>query len=93
MTVTIKVNYQTTFQKKEAKKIRLNRRRKSRDALFSFLKLLSVYHPKNKESKITFRLLFFLALISQICYSCDSDYKIKGACYEKSSFIRRNQDL
>ena len=93
MTVTIKVNYQTTFQKKEAKKIRLNRRRKSRDALFSFLKLLSVHQPKNRESKISFYLPFFLALISYMCYSCDSDHKIKGAYYEKSSFVRRNQDL
>ena len=66
MTVTIKVNYQTTFQKKEV---------------------------KNKESKTTFYLFFFIALISYMCYSCDGDYKIKGACYEKSSFVRRNQDL
>jgi len=28
-----------------------------------FLKLLSVHHPKSKESKITFYLLFFLALL------------------------------
>ena len=38
MTVTIKVNYKTTFQKKEVKKLRLDRRKKERNALFSFLK-------------------------------------------------------
>ena len=89
MTVTIKVNYQTTFQKKEAKN-KIEQEKKERNALFLFLKLLSVHHPKNKESKTTFYLFFFLALISYMCYSCDSDYKNEGACYEKSSFIRRN---
>ena len=64
--------------------------KKGGSALFLFLKLLSAHHSKSKESKFTFYLPFFLALISYMCYSCDSDYKIKGACYEKSSFIRRN---
>ena len=41
MTVTIKVNYQTTFQKKEAKNY-INRRES--EMLFSFLKLL---HPSS----------------------------------------------
>ncbi len=61
MTVTIKVNYQTTFQKKEAK-TSINRRES--EMLFSFLKLLSAHHPKSKESKFTFYLSFFLALIT-----------------------------
>lgn len=62
MTVTIKVNYQTTFQKKEAKN--QYKQKRERNALFSFLKLLSAHHPKSKESKFTFYLPFFLALIT-----------------------------
>lgn len=62
MTVTIKVNYQITFQKKEAKNE--YKQKRERNALFSFLKLLSAHHPKSKESKFTFYLPFFLALIT-----------------------------
>lgn len=62
MTVTIKVNYQITFQKKEAKN--WYKQKRERNALFSFLKLLSAHHPKSKESKFTFYLPFFLALIT-----------------------------
>ncbi|MDV8590458.1 hypothetical protein L3B23_04485, partial [Streptococcus pneumoniae] len=40
------------------------KQKRERNALFSFLKLLSAHHPKSKESKFTFYLPFFLALIT-----------------------------
>lgn len=61
MTVTIKVNYQTTFQKKEAK-TSVNIRKS--EMLFSFLKLLSVNRLEGGKAKFTFYLPFFLALIT-----------------------------
>ena len=56
MTVTIKVNYQTTFQKKEAKN-KIEEKEERAKCSFLFLKLLSGDRFEEIKSKFTFYII------------------------------------
>ena len=63
--MTIKVNYQKTFQKETQPSPNTKKRAKS--LFFIFLKLLSEGFLQGSDIKSTFRFPFFLALLPHMC--------------------------
>ena len=83
--MTIKVNYQKTFQRKL--NLLLNTKKRAKSLFFIFLKLLSEGFLLGSDIKSTFRFPFFLALLPHMCYSYDNGYKIKESSMRNPALV------